>query len=122
MGTERRWSVEWGGSGQLTLQDRVADIVPRFGQNGKEEVTVLHLLTHTSGLPDMPTERLRAERPTYARMLADTGAPPNTSDGHIWVGKRSLGLIGGCEAHYMADLGLSGLYIAEDHGGMGMGH
>src|SRR5262249_55270228 len=52
--------------GLLTLEDRVAWFVPRFGANGKREVQVRHLMTHTSGLPDMlpNNEALRrAHRP-----------------------------------------------------------
>ena len=39
--------------GALGLEDRVAEFVPAFARNGKHEVRVRHLLTHTSGLPDM---------------------------------------------------------------------
>lgn len=39
--------------GRISLDDPVADLVPEFGQNEKEAVRVRHLLTHTSGLPDM---------------------------------------------------------------------
>jgi len=39
--------------GLLTLEDRVARFVPRFAGNGKQDVTIRHLMTHTSGLPDM---------------------------------------------------------------------
>lgn len=39
--------------GQLTLADRVCDLVPEFGKQGKYGITIRHLLTHTSGLPDM---------------------------------------------------------------------
>ena len=42
--------------GRVCLDDRVVQYVPEFGANGKEEVTVRHLLTHTSGLPDMIPE------------------------------------------------------------------
>ncbi len=42
--------------GQLSLDDRVIAYLPEFGQNGKEEVQVRHLLTHTSGLPDQLPE------------------------------------------------------------------
>ena len=38
--------------GKLALADRVVDRVPEFGANGKEEVRVEHLLTHTAGFPD----------------------------------------------------------------------
>lgn len=34
----------------LRLDDKVADYLPAFAANGKEEVTIRHLLTHTSGL------------------------------------------------------------------------
>ena len=36
--------------GQLNLQDKVAKYLPQFGQNGKADITIHHLLTHTSGL------------------------------------------------------------------------
>lgn len=36
--------------GKLRLSDRVADHLPEFGQNGKQRITVLHLLTHQGGL------------------------------------------------------------------------
>ncbi len=39
--------------GQLTLNDRVTDFLPEFGAKGKLPTTMRHLLTHTSGLPDM---------------------------------------------------------------------
>jgi CubicO group peptidase (beta-lactamase class C family) len=39
--------------GLLTLSDKVTDYIPEFGQNGKSSVRIRHLLTHTSGLPDM---------------------------------------------------------------------
>jgi CubicO group peptidase (beta-lactamase class C family) len=38
--------------GQLNLSDRVTRYVPEFGVQGKEETLVIHLFTHTSGLPD----------------------------------------------------------------------
>src|SRR5712692_6303083 len=38
--------------GDLALDDKVAAFVPRFGENGKQDVRVRHLMTHTSGLPD----------------------------------------------------------------------
>jgi CubicO group peptidase (beta-lactamase class C family) len=38
--------------GQLALHDRVAEFVPAFAQNGKQDIRLIHLLTHTSGLPD----------------------------------------------------------------------
>jgi CubicO group peptidase (beta-lactamase class C family) len=55
--------------GQLALHDRVADFVPAFAQHDKQEVRILHLLTHTSGLPDMLPNNIQlrqAHRPLSA--------------------------------------------------------
>jgi CubicO group peptidase (beta-lactamase class C family) len=38
--------------GLVCLDDTVASFVPEFAANGKEAITLRHLLTHTSGLPD----------------------------------------------------------------------
>lgn len=40
--------------GKLDPNERVADALPGFGANGKESVTVEHLLTHTAGFPYAP--------------------------------------------------------------------
>jgi CubicO group peptidase (beta-lactamase class C family) len=55
--------------GQLTLEDKVATFVPRFAANGKGDVQIRHLMTHTSGLPDMLPNNdalRRAHRPLSA--------------------------------------------------------
>jgi CubicO group peptidase (beta-lactamase class C family) len=38
--------------GRLELDDRVADHVPEFAANGKDAITLRHLLTHTAGIRD----------------------------------------------------------------------
>ena len=40
--------------GLLRLDERVADIIPEFGTNGKEVVTVEQVLLHTAGFPYAP--------------------------------------------------------------------
>ena len=40
--------------GKLDPGERVADIVPEFGTNGKEVITVDQLLSYTSGFPNAP--------------------------------------------------------------------
>ena len=49
--------------GLLKLDDPVHRVIPEFNNNGKEDVQVYHLMTHTSGLPDMLPEntQLRQE-------------------------------------------------------------
>jgi CubicO group peptidase (beta-lactamase class C family) len=40
--------------GRLDERDRVADLIPEFGSNGKDAVTVEQLFTHTAGFPHAP--------------------------------------------------------------------
>ena len=42
------------GEGRLALDDPAARFVPSFGSNGKDAVTIAHLLTHTGGFPHAP--------------------------------------------------------------------
>ncbi len=48
--------------GVFSLRDRVCFHLPEFAQRGKETVQVIHLLTHTSGLPDMLPENTALRR------------------------------------------------------------
>src|SRR5689334_11008698 len=40
-------------AGELSLDDKVVKFFPGFTGEGRETITVRHLLTHTGGLPDM---------------------------------------------------------------------
>src|SRR5271154_6365935 len=62
--------------GLLSLDDRVCEIVSQFRGRGKYGVTVRHLLTHTSGLPDMlPNNReLRQSHASLDAFVAGTCA------------------------------------------------
>jgi CubicO group peptidase (beta-lactamase class C family) len=52
--------------GLLDVRTRVAELVPEFGTNGKDVVTVEQLLTHTAGFPSAPFDpvefRVRDQR------------------------------------------------------------
>ena len=48
--------------GLLNLADLVTRHIPDFAAHHKENTTVLHLFTHTSGLPDMPDNNLELRR------------------------------------------------------------
>jgi CubicO group peptidase (beta-lactamase class C family) len=49
-------SIAWLliGDGVLADSTRVAEVVPEFAANGKQDVTIAHLLTHTAGFPRAP--------------------------------------------------------------------
>lgn len=57
--------------GYLLLDEPVCSIIPEFAANGKGQVTLRHLMTHTSGLPDMlPEDRqLRAQHAPLAEFV-----------------------------------------------------
>jgi CubicO group peptidase (beta-lactamase class C family) len=63
-------------SGRLDLHAPLADYLPAFATPEKKRVTAWHLLTHTSGVPDVPADLMRRERPSAARMteLASSGS------------------------------------------------
>jgi CubicO group peptidase (beta-lactamase class C family) len=42
------------GDRRITDQTKVADVVPEFASNGKQDVTIEHLLTHTAGFARAP--------------------------------------------------------------------
>ena len=44
-------------SGDLRLDERVASIIPEFGTNGKDAVTVEHLMLHAAGSRRRPSSR-----------------------------------------------------------------
>ncbi|MGZ5482459.1 MAG: serine hydrolase domain-containing protein, partial [Pyrinomonadaceae bacterium] len=55
--------------GALNIDDRVAEYLPEFNREDKREITIKHLLAHTSGLP--------AWRPLY--LLANDNADALTA-------------------------------------------
>jgi CubicO group peptidase (beta-lactamase class C family) len=59
--------------GQLNLSDRITRYVPEFTGQGKEHAQVLHLFTHTSGLPDeLPhNAELRGQHAPLAKFIEE---------------------------------------------------
>ncbi|AXK46432.1 serine hydrolase [Brachybacterium saurashtrense] len=82
--------------GLLGLDDKVADHLPRFAENGKGEVTVQHLLTHVGGLPAF-INLYSAHPDVPSRLDAVLTVAPNAAPGTEYVysdlGLITLGLI-----------------------------
>ncbi len=59
--------------GAILLSDKVTSFIPEFGRHGKYGITIRHLLTHTSGLPDMlPNNReLREQQQSMSKFVED---------------------------------------------------
>jgi CubicO group peptidase (beta-lactamase class C family) len=59
------------GDGAISDTTRVADVVPEFAANGKADVTIGHLLTHTAGFPRAPMRPEEgADREARAQRMA----------------------------------------------------
>jgi len=58
--------------GELSLEQPVRELIPEFAGAGKEAVRVVHLMTHTSGLPDMvvDNEALRKRHASLADFIS----------------------------------------------------
>ena len=55
--------------GLISLDDPIIRHIPEFANGpGKADVTPLHLLTHSSGVPDYPPDHIRRDRPSAAAM------------------------------------------------------
>jgi CubicO group peptidase (beta-lactamase class C family) len=48
------------GEGKLSFDQKVVELLPEFGTNGKDVITVEQLLTHTSGFPTAPMDLVTA--------------------------------------------------------------
>jgi CubicO group peptidase (beta-lactamase class C family) len=42
--------------GKLSYDDKVAKYWPSFAQNGKQDITIYHVLTHQAGIPQIPDD------------------------------------------------------------------
>lgn len=86
--------------GQLALDQPAAEALPEFGAGGKGSVTIRHLLTHTSGLPDMLPENqaLREQHAPlteFVRRVCRLGLefPPGTRIQYQSMGAATLSAI-----------------------------
>lgn len=69
-------AVQLAANGHLTLNDAVRDYLPAFQRGPLRQITIRHLLTHTSGLPDMLPQNtaLRAASATTQDFVKATAA------------------------------------------------
>jgi serine-type D-Ala-D-Ala carboxypeptidase len=79
--------------GKLVLSDPIADYIPQFAQNGKEGVTIWHLITHTSGLDEPQGEAFdtllinRTSADEYINLACQSGLrfEPGTQWSYAWL-------------------------------------
>ncbi len=108
--------------GTLALDARVAEHLPAFGAAARRrEVTVAHLLTHTSGLPATPpagTDRQPAAAIWERLLAAPLECPPGTRVRYSDVGFLVLGRL----LQRVAGVGLDELLARHVTGPLGLAH
>lgn len=82
--------------GQLSLTAPVADFVPEFRGGGKEEISIFHLLTHTSGLYERPGTAIDGFPKQILRAACKSTLPPGWRPGFqasysVWMAWQLLG-------------------------------
>jgi len=80
---------------ELTLADRVDKFIPEFRGGDRAKITVRHLLTHTSGLPDMlpENEALRKKHAPLSEFVAGTCKVPLLFAPGTQVKYQSMGIL-----------------------------
>jgi CubicO group peptidase (beta-lactamase class C family) len=80
---------------ELQLTDPVAKYFPDFRGDGRERITIWHLLTHTSGLPDMlpENEELRKRHAPLDEFVARTLRTPLLFPAGEKVSYQSMGIL-----------------------------
>jgi CubicO group peptidase (beta-lactamase class C family) len=81
--------------GKLSLSDPVQKFIPEFSGGDRELVKIEHLLTHTSGLPDMLPENtdLRRRHAPLADFVAATCQTPLLFQPGMKVSYQSMGIL-----------------------------
>lgn len=81
--------------GRLELSDPVKKHLPAFTGDGRDTITIKHLLTHTSGLPDMLPENteLRKQHAPLSEFVARTCQTPLLFPPGTKVSYQSMGIL-----------------------------
>jgi CubicO group peptidase (beta-lactamase class C family) len=71
--------------GLLDIADPVADYIPEYAQNGKERITIGHVLSHRAGVPNLPREAFDLDHASDREFLVQTicAAKPISAPGQF---------------------------------------
>ena len=58
--------------GALDINRRVCEYIPGYEQNGKEEITIAHVLSHRAGVPNLPREAFDLSRASDREFMVAT--------------------------------------------------
>lgn len=69
--------------GVFDLDDPIADYIPGYERNGKDAITIGHVLAHRAGVPNLPSSVLDLDNISNRELLADalSGAKPSSTAG-----------------------------------------
>lgn len=71
--------------GLLHIGDRVADYIPEYAQNGKETITIGHVLSHRAGVAALPKEAVDLDKITDREFITEMicAAKPSSRPGRF---------------------------------------
>jgi CubicO group peptidase (beta-lactamase class C family) len=61
--------MQYVDEGRLDVHAPLRRYLPELAGSGVDDISAWHVLTHTSGLPDIPVETLRRQRPAHDRLF-----------------------------------------------------
>ncbi len=81
--------------GELALEDPVKKFIPEFSAGDREKITIKHLLTHTSGLPDQlpENEELRRAHAPLSEFVARAVKTPLKFEPGTQYSYQSMGIL-----------------------------
>lgn len=88
-------AMELAGAGRLSVDDRVADLMPEWGAADRDQVTIADLLEHASGLPARLVDPAPGDRREFEHEIATIRLeyPPRTASVYSDIGFILLGFL-----------------------------
>lgn len=58
--------------GDLDISERVCEYIPEYARNGKDRITIAHVLAHRAGVPGLPRDALDLDRALDREFIVET--------------------------------------------------
>jgi CubicO group peptidase (beta-lactamase class C family) len=71
--------------GALSIEDRIVDYIPDYGQHGKSEITIAHVLAHRAGVAQLPKHVMELDNLANRELLVEalSGVKPSSKPGKM---------------------------------------
>jgi CubicO group peptidase (beta-lactamase class C family) len=71
--------------GALDIEDRIVKYIPDYGQHGKDEITIAHVLSHRAGVAQIPPHVMELDNLANRELLVEalSGVKPSSQPGKM---------------------------------------